>query len=140
MTDDQRRAEAATRDLASLKREHDQFILAVNTAQSQSFNCGWFRTDGENFSAEVLGVRFRVNRRPVAVNGNFVASEYAFLSEFEGEDLPVWRLYLNKNDELFTDSSFTQVVCKYTNSYLIREVIVGLTNALLKSPIFAPKA
>lgn len=140
MNPEQQQVAIAVAAQTEFKRIHDQFVAKVASTANKVANGGSFTTDGEDFSASALGVNFRVVRRPISIQGQFLASEYAFITEYEGKDLCLWCFYMDEGGVLYTDSALSKRLCDFDNTYLPSRVVEGLANSLLASTVFAPRA
>jgi len=132
---------AAATALSELNRIHQLFVdsLSHRGVSASPANAGSFTTRGNDLSAMVLGVPFRVVRRPVSIGGQFRLCEYAFLTPYDGGDLCVWCLYLDGQGALYTDSKQAQRLCDITSGDLVGMALVELASALMDSPVFAPR-
>lgn len=101
-------------------------------------NGGSFTTDGNNFEATVLGVSFRVARRPIVKDGHFSAIEYAFITRYRDEDISPFKLYLSSNGNLFLDGALSNRLCDFDNHKLLTHLIPAVASVLMASPIFKP--
>ena len=139
MDEIKKRASHAATVLKELKNKHDEFVQFIRSKQEKVLDDGTFDTDGKNITASSLGVEFGVLSRPIVVDGELAAIEYSFVTEFQREDICVWRLYLGRQGKLFTDSKLSIAFCDFNNMYLRPYVVSALCNALLSSSVFSPR-
>lgn len=139
MTSQEEQIAIAVAALSRLKLMHDQFASKVASMPNTTVNGGSFTTDGTDFAATALSISFRVERRPIIVDGFFMASEYAFIAQHEGNDLCLWRMYLDGHGVLFTDPALSNRLCDITNTHLPTKVVAALASGLMASPIFTPR-
>ena len=140
MTDDERRAQAAMRALQTLERRHEQFLAHITSEADLAVIGGSVTTDGQTLTATTLGVSCTATRRPIAVDAHPVANEYTFFTQFGGEELPIWRLFLDQHGHLFEDSALGVRFGDFDGAYVRANIVVALANKLLQSPVFAPSA
>ena len=139
MNDQERQAQAAIRALSGLDARHKAFLAHVASEADLSINGGSVKTDGNTLQATTLGVPCVAKHRPVALDGMPVAIEYTFVTTFESEELPIWRLYLDQSGNLYEDSAFAMRFCDYNNPYVRGNIVLSLANKLLTSSVFTPK-
>lgn len=125
-------------DLADLNGTHAQFMEGTPKFASRSFKLGTFAADGKAISATVLGVPIRARHRPIYDEECFTAIEYAFVSEIDGEEVVLWRMFLDRHGSLFQDAALTKRLSDFDNEYLPRTIVTYLANALLSSKVFRP--
>ena len=139
MNDQEGQAQAAIRALSGLDARHKSFMAHIASEADLAINGGSVTTDGNTLQATALGIGCVAKRRPVAVDGIPVANEYTFITSFEGDDLPVWRLYLDQSGNLYEDSAFATQFSDYNNADVRSNIVLALANKLLKSTVFTPK-
>lgn len=124
---------------AKLNAKHKEFIGFVSSWKNNLLNGGSFTVEGDDLFATVLGIDFHVIRRLVGSDGQLIASEYAFVTKHNGEDLCLWCIYLDDKGNLFADPAFDNRLCDFNNPSLPTTVVNQLAHAVLKSPIIAPR-
>jgi hypothetical protein len=131
--------EIAGAAFAKLEALHTEFIDHVAGLENLEVNCGSIKTAGGELMAECLGVKLRTIHRPVVKDGNLRAIEYAFKATQDGEELDVFVLYLEPDENLYADSKRSDLICQARNIYLAKHLIERMASALLSSKIFVPK-
>lgn len=126
--------------LVALQTQHNEFVAHIRSLEEQSSPGGQLRINGEDIEAEVLDVEFQVVRRPICIDGHFSMSEYAFLTEHDGEEICLLALYLSPGGVLFREPELSSRLCDYNNQYLKTKVVDVLATAVMASIIFAPRS
>jgi hypothetical protein len=139
LNNQERQARVAIGKLSDLDAWHKKFMAHVRSEADFVIDGGSVTSEKNVLQVTVLGVVCVAQNRPVALEGVPVANEYSFVAKFEGEDLPVWGLYLDQNGALYEDSTLATRFCDYNNTYVRSKIVFTLANKLLQSPLFAPK-
>ena len=125
--------------LVTLRKQHEDFVAHIKSLEEKRIVGGELRTNGEDIEAEVLGVEFQLVRRPISIDGHFSMSEYAFLTEYDGEERCLLVLYLTPDGSLYRDHALSRRFSDYNNQYLQTNVVHELATALMISAVFAPR-
>jgi len=88
--------------------------------------------------ATCLGVELKIIKRPVATDGIPVAFEYVFGEEHEDILTPCWRMYLDSNGSLYADAECQKRLWDFNNMYIVKNILLEVGLALLRSARFAP--
>lgn len=131
---------AASLALERLQTIDRQFRDHLKTVGTTIKDLGAVTASGSEISVTCLGVDLKVLGRPVAVDGEPIAIEYLFAEEREGTLTPYWRIYLDGKGNLFKDVEFRTRLCDFNNTDIIKNILIELGIALLRSPRFAPTA
>ena len=140
MDEEERKALTAIRALAGLETRHRSFLTHIAAQSDVAINGGTVTVEDDIIIVNSLGVLCTTKRRPVAVNGVPVASEYTFTSSFENEEVAIWRIYLDVQGNIYEDSAFSNRFGDYNGTYIRNNIVLALAGKLLKSNLFAPKA
>ncbi len=126
---------------AALTRLHDidqRFRDHVKTAGTALKGLGSLTAPDGEIAASCLGVQLNVVRKPIAVDGNPAAFEYAFGVVKDSAFRLYFHLYLDPQGNLCTDVKCQTRLCDFNNAYIAKYVLLELAGALLHSEHFAP--
>ena len=130
--------EIAAAALTALEVMHSEFMQSIASLKTKKVNGGQVDTDGQSLLVTCLGVQFNVPHRPIARDCALCALEYPFMATLRDREILVWRIFLEKDNDLYAKTGLQEKICSSGNSYLATLLIEPLASALLRSPLFAP--
>lgn len=126
--------------LSSVTERRDDFHRFLDQAAAPRQVPGELAVVDGAICINVLGHTITAAPRPVKTSGAY-AVEYEFRVPFNGECLPIWRMYLWEGGVLTEGQSIDSArVCDFNNQYVKQHLILSVTNALLQSQVFQPSA
>ena len=121
-----------------LDKLHAALISKILVHSNDVVHGGALTVDGQNLIAKVIGVTFEVAHRPILASDQFCAVEYTFITPFNNENLPVWRMYLGLQGQLFFDAKLEKEIVNFEENNLIHTIVMQIAEALMKSPVLTP--
>ena len=139
-SEEHQRAEQAAAAIAALQEVQRGFFHSIEGRAGATHALGTLRVAGGIVSCTCLEVPLEVHGHPVGDGTGVYSMEYAFRAERLGERVLVACLYLDANGNLYTDAALTTRLCDCRNPRVAQEILVMLSQALLRSTLFRPAA
>jgi hypothetical protein len=117
-----------------LESMHEGFIKHISSLPD-AIHGGSFTIVNTNLSACALGFPFDIAHRFIRNNKKYFALEYAFVY---GTNC-YFCLYLDELGYCYTDPELSNKFCEFTDHDIQLKVVAALANALLESPLLAPR-
>lgn len=133
------RIDVAAHGLKKYSEMHQEFLIQLKKAENhQEYPAGKLLDDETGIKMSVLGILLTLQHKTVCVKSHPKAVEYLLSAEYRGEEVVIFKFYLQSNYVLTKDLDGNTKFCDYNNSYLGKSLVYEVAGALLTSPIFSP--
>jgi hypothetical protein len=139
MDDRYQQAVRVATDLRQLAVMHERLIAELYISVERTPDFGYLSASPSAISCTCHSHKLTATPRPVAIDGRVAALEYEFLALWKDAEIPILRLYLQSNGALTLDAKGSVMFHNVDDKHIKNHILVELSEALLRSPIFTPR-
>jgi hypothetical protein len=128
----------ATKEIESLENLNKLFVENLELSALATSPIGKLLVTSQKISCLCLGKTVTATHRPVFFEEKIKALEFDFVALWDKEELSILRLYLQTGGIVTIDVDGKNKLCDFNDAYISSQILLLVSGALLRSPVFAP--